>query len=348
MRNQFLISGPSVLRDGSVLFFTFWRAMATCYAMGIVLCIVLSPSYAIAQASNAPPQARAWSLDQPAQVLHNSTIEALAATQTAKGITVVGMRGAIVNIRDKVLQQARVPTRTTLTSVYFVSDKIGWVAGYDGVILHTQDSGATWQVQRQTYGSNQVILSLWFANAKEGYAIGMFGLVLYTEDGGANWQTKSLFPGQKFDRHLFAMSATVQGTWLISSEAGQILMSQDKGKIWRRIATPSQGSLWAMAHDRGHTIAVGLRGAMLYSADGGLNWRSVDSHTKASLTAAAFSPQGQLVVLGQEGAYLTSRDGGQSATLESSANSNAKSSAKRSNYTALAFDQAGQAQVFPD
>src|SRR5437667_12911281 len=61
-------------------------------------------------------------------------------------IVVVGQRGHIVISSDggATWKQSPVPVSSDLTSVYFVDDKQGWVAGHDGVILHTGDGGEKW------------------------------------------------------------------------------------------------------------------------------------------------------------------------------------------------------------
>ena len=54
----------------------------------------------------------------------------------------VGERGIVVFSDDggATWTQGQVPVSVTLTSVFLVSDKLGWAAGHDGVVLRTTES----------------------------------------------------------------------------------------------------------------------------------------------------------------------------------------------------------------
>jgi hypothetical protein len=75
-------------------------------------------------------------------------------------------------------------------SVAFVSPQSGWAVGRDGVILHTDDSGATWNFQAS--GTREDLDEINFATQQSGWAVGHAGTILHTEDGGNTWsQEKS-------------------------------------------------------------------------------------------------------------------------------------------------------------
>lgn len=65
-------------------------------------------------------------------------------------LVAVGERGHILYSDDQGASwtQAEVPTSLMLTRVFFISPDVGWAAGHDGNILHTQDGGVNWDVQR--------------------------------------------------------------------------------------------------------------------------------------------------------------------------------------------------------
>ncbi|MFC4726743.1 WD40/YVTN/BNR-like repeat-containing protein [Coralloluteibacterium thermophilus] len=68
----------------------------------------------------------------------------------AEGVVVaVGERGHVLRSTDGTTwtQAERVPTRSTLTSVTAAGGQ-WWAAGHDGVILHSADGGRTWTAQR--------------------------------------------------------------------------------------------------------------------------------------------------------------------------------------------------------
>jgi len=80
-----------------------------------------------------------------------------------------------------------------LDAVIFVTAEIGWVVGLDlrslgmdGLILHTENGGKTWQ--RQESHTPNFLDDAFFISKTEGWIVGKEGLVLHTTDGGQNWR----------------------------------------------------------------------------------------------------------------------------------------------------------------
>ena len=262
-----------------------------------------------------------WPTDRPAQLRPQASATALlAATVTGEGaggrIVAVGDHGVILLSDDgKNYRQARnVPTRTMLTTVFFIDRQNGWAAGHDGVVLKTVDGGDNWQLLRQQYGQEQPILSIWFADANNGLAVGLFGMALRTSDGGSTWSEVKLTDGDAADRHLYRILATRNGTLLITAEAGTVFRSEDGGKHWDVIDTGEKGSLWSATafseNGVSTVIMVGMRGHIIRSADDGKSWQAIASGTTQSLTDAGNMSERELVVGGMGGTLLHSSDGG--------------------------------------
>ena len=121
----------------------------------------------------------------------------IAATLAGTRVVAVGDYGGVLLSDDgKAFRQAKsVPTRSVLTSVFFLDAQQGWAAGHDGTVLGTADGGDTWAVLREEPGKERALMAVWFENAQHGMAVGQFGLVVETDDGGKTWKERHLVLG---------------------------------------------------------------------------------------------------------------------------------------------------------
>ena len=84
----------------------------------------------------------------------------LDITRTGGRLVAVGAHGHVVFSDDsgKSWQQAKTPSSTTLTSVFFSTATTGWAVGHDGLILHSNDAGETWVKQFDGYQANDAMV----------------------------------------------------------------------------------------------------------------------------------------------------------------------------------------------
>ena len=307
---------------------------------------VLQP-LAHAAAPDATPAAKAAPfvdvLDLPAAA------SALAARAQVNALAMAGMRvvgagqrGHIVYSDDAGIhwQQARVPVSSDLVALHFPTPQSGWAVGHDGVVLHTIDSGATWQRQLdgraiaalllRTYdhdgvdaavraaakrlaaqGADQALLDVWFDNERSGFVVGAFNLIFHTADGGASWQPWLDRSANRSGFHLNAIR-TIAGDTYIAGEQGLLLKLAADGSRFDALAAPYQGSFFGLAGGPGALLVYGLRGNAYLSADRGLAWRRVDTGVQVGLVAAAVLPDDRLVLVSQAGHVLVSADHGAS------------------------------------
>jgi photosystem II stability/assembly factor-like uncharacterized protein len=286
-------------------------------------------------------------LDLPAQSSSLAVRSPLLdITHAGSRLVTVGQRGHILYSDDagQNWQQAAVPVSSDLTAVHFPSAEQGWAVGNDGVVLHSSDAGATWSKQldgRQIgelmlkhyaalanaepdnehwplwvaegqrlaeQGADKPLLDVWFANEKLGYAVGVFNLILRTEDGGQTWTPFQDRADNPQGFHLNAIASTGDALY-IAGEQGLLLKWDDASQRFAEVQTPYQGSFFGVLGKPGEVLVYGLRGNVLRSTDGGLNWSRLDSGLQVSITAATLDADGRFRLFTQAGHMLQSGDG---------------------------------------
>lgn len=251
-------------------------------------------------------------------------------------VVAVGEYGHILLSTDgERWQQANVPVQTTLTSVSFYNDMLGWAVGHDATILHTNDGGKSWGVQNYQPELEKPLLDVVFKNPLEGLAIGAYGLVLRTTDGGKSWVNEfhNEFLSLDDKDYLEELKAedtiayedeitfilphfnrvVKDGTTLfLLGEVGLIAKSNDFGQTWQQFDEIYQGSFFDIGRTiAGNLLAVGLRGHIFRGIKNGAEWGSVNSGTTALLNDVVFGEDNTIFILGNNGTVLISKDDGE-------------------------------------
>lgn len=230
----------------------------------------------------------------------------LDITRAGDNFVAVGERGHIVISRDEEnwTQAEHVPTRSTLTTVFSIGDRL-WAGGHDAVILTSGDKGKNWTRLYFDPDRNQAVMDIYFTDEDNGVAIGSYGLYLYTTDGGKTWEEFTV--DEESDYHLNSLVDLGDGKWLIAGEAGLSYRSYDYGETWEAIDLPYQGSMWgALETSEGCVLFYGLRGHVLETCDLGSSWTEIPTGSESSISGAA-EFEG-LVVLGANGGIILIRD----------------------------------------
>lgn len=241
-------------------------------------------------------------------------IESLLVDITRAGsqLVAVGERGHILVSADEgqSWRQVAVPVDVLLTAVHFATATEGWAVGHDGVILHTVDGGGHWSVQRNAAAGGRYappLLAAWFRDVHEGWAVGAFGLVLHTIDGGAHWEDLSARIDNPDGLHCNAVTGFGDGTVIIAGERGLLLLGQDHGASWQRVAFPYEGSLFGVLASGQQALAFGLRGHAFRSEDSGAHWQAVTLPSQQTLSGGMATADGRVVLVGQGGTVLSGR-----------------------------------------
>jgi len=224
-------------------------------------------------------------------------------------LVAVGERGHVIFSDDgETWQQAEhVPTRSTLTSLFRVGDRL-WAGGHDAIIITSGDRGTTWSRQYFAPDRQQAIMDIYFTDKDNGVAIGSYALILTTEDGGQTWVDGAMIDAES-DYHLNSMVRFGDGRRMIAGEAGYSYRSFDDGASWELMEMPYMGSMWgAIAMSGDCVVFFGLRGHAMESCDFGTSWKELETGTLASLSGAA-DRDGLIIMVGNSGTILTRVNG---------------------------------------
>jgi photosystem II stability/assembly factor-like uncharacterized protein len=141
--------------------------------------------------------------------------------------------------------------------------------------------------------------------------VGEWGNVFVSDDGGKAWR-RAVSPTEAT---LTALAVLDDRHAVAVGHDAVILRSDDRGESWTQVyAAPEDGTpllgVWFDAS--GHGFAIGAYGAALESADGGVSWedRRLDEE-ELHLNALTQSIDGALLVVGEAGTMLRSRDDGE-------------------------------------
>jgi len=226
----------------------------------------------------------------------------------------VGERGHVLVSEDNGDNwlQIQVPTRSTLTGVFFLDRQNGWAVGHDQVILRTQNGGKTWKLVYENVKAESPLFDIYFLDAQHGFAIGAYGQFLESFDGGENWEGRWI---SEDDFHLNQIVATEKQLF-IAAESGAVYRSDDGGENWLPLVPDYEGSFFGILPLEDNSLLLfGLRGHLFRSDDAGETWSQIETATEASLTNGLRLNDGGLIITGLAGAILTSQDNGNNFSL---------------------------------
>ena len=234
---------------------------------------------------------------------------------TKKSFVAVGERGHIVYSYDGGVKwkQAKVPTRSTLTSVFFLNNKKGWAVGHDAVILTTSDGGKNWTSQFYAPDKEQPFMDIWFQDEKFGIAIGAYGMYLDTKDGGKNWDVQyyeSLDDPDFGLPHFNGIGITPEKVLYMTGEAGFIARSNNIGESWTPLDRPYNGSYFTLLITKNNNlISAGLRGNIWKSKDQAASWEKIETNNVASINSSIQLSNGDIFFVCMDGVSIHCQNG---------------------------------------
>ncbi len=310
------------------------RAAPALLLAGCLFAAVAGFSRAHAASSNPPDT------DQPLWRATHGVL--LGVGRAGNRMVAVGDRGIILLSDDQGATWREVPTGKPelLTAVLFTTPQEGWAVGQDSTILHTTDAGEHWAAQTKDDGNDQALFSIASLGAGHLIATGAYALVLETTDG-QTW-TPDKLPNLDEDYHLNCVMAhyddvVVTGeaghafvrhgtTWtpipvgydgsqfgcLTRSDGsmysfglrGSLFVSTTATPGWTRIPTGEDRSIFGGTVLANGLIAlVGSNGLLLILDPHTNTLRKLAPVTGATLSGIAEAPNGNWVVVGEDGVH---------------------------------------------
>jgi photosystem II stability/assembly factor-like uncharacterized protein len=126
-----------------------------------------------------------------------------------------------------------------------------------------------------------------------------------TTDAGLHWEHQSVI-GDNFN----SISALDSNRIFVSGLSGYIIKTSNGGKTWKRLRnggnlTLPKYQLWDLLflnEQKGY--AVGEKGLVIYTDDGGEHWMEFDKFTTDNLRFISLCPDGKLLVGGENGSLF--------------------------------------------
>ncbi len=212
-----------------------------------------------------------------------------------------------------------VATGKDLNAVYFADAKRGWIAGDEGLVFRTEDSGGTWT--RQSVPANESINDVYFRNKEDGYLLAG-NRIIKTEDSGETWREAQSFTPDNFGGalpELYSVRFTGKKKgWIVGSISRRdvvidslFLATTDGGATWNTQRAPVRDELIHLdfVSDKRGWI-VGDKGVILHTDDGGASWVRQRSGTTATLYHVDFDDDRLGWAVGERGTLLRTTDGG--------------------------------------
>lgn len=291
--------------------------------------LLIAAGTAAGQTDDAEPETRKA---QPAEMMplaDQGIVNALA--RAGDHFVAAGERGHILLSDDgEEWRQVPVPVRGMLTRVVFRDATHGWATGWDGTVLRTTDGGESWSLVNFEPDWGKPYFDILPTGADSATVVGSNGLMRTTDDGGESW---TLVDNDVFAAgfHLYDLEQLADGTLLIAGERGMIARSID-GESWDMLVPPYVGSYFGVLPVGEHgAVLYGLQGRVLYAEDvralpvlddpmaydpfaaesisdpavlESMGWRRLDNPSKESLFGGNIDDNGQLTLVGVDGAIV--------------------------------------------
>jgi len=192
----------------------------------------------------------------------SNAAQGMAVTCAAGGRAwVVGANATILSTGDRGLhwQDQSLGEDAMLATVQFTDERHAVITGEFGLVLTSDDAGATWKKQPVSRADFYPYSTV-FVDTQRGWSVGVAGVILHTEDGARTWREQVNESGAVLYR-----LAVHEGTVIGVGSGGTIARLQ--GDRWRQMPyeNSAMAFLTALALVDKQSIAVAGVGGVLQS-----------------------------------------------------------------------------------
>jgi len=174
-------------------------------------------------------------------------------------------------------QNPKFITNSHLQSIYFVNELTGYIAGFAGTILKTEDGGINWEVQNS--GTNDYLWTIHFIDDQLGFAGGNQSF-LKTTNGGLTW-----FPIlANYNTVIKEITSTDNNTLYaagLEGSIGAVYKSTNSGINWDIIYNSNFSwfnCIYFLDSDTGYVSD----GRIHKTTNGGISWTIIDSTLRSA------------------------------------------------------------------
>ena len=191
-----------------------------------------------------------------------------------------------------------------LKSVYTYSTDLAWTVGENGLILHTENGGQSWNIQ--LIDTKKTLNGISFATSSIGWIVGNNGVIARSSSGGARWTLLSSGVVENLN-DVFAVSQLIV---YAVGDTGTIMKSTN-GINWAHKTSGVTANLKSCYfYDSQTGWVCGANGTILKTTDGGTTWLQLTSGITSTLNSIVFYDLNFGFAVGDGGVILRSSDGG--------------------------------------
>jgi photosystem II stability/assembly factor-like uncharacterized protein len=212
-------------------------------------------------------------------------------------------------------EKIEMETDQNFHSIFFVDKQVGWIVGYNGLILKTTDGGENWGIQ--SINTTKRFWSIYFINRNKGFIGGDNGLLFKTEDGGDTWTQINLYTNIFVETIQFVdENVGWVGGGTLYPRTGQIFKTTNGGETWLAVyGIHNYIVISAFFEDHRNGIAIGSNGFCARTTDGGLTWD--DSYLTPYWFRTVYTTDHFSWIVGESGNIWVSSNDGDSWTNRS-------------------------------